>query len=99
MPDNSTETRSVSRPPSDGSELIPAEVQGKLDNEGNPLVDQPIKEGYTVDDEGILNNYAIEPEEYQASYPAPYEQRRYLLQGAIAIVFVAFIVWVAFTVS
>ncbi|ACK66324.1 conserved hypothetical protein [Rippkaea orientalis PCC 8801] len=99
MPNNSTETRAINRPPSDGSELIPAEVTAKIDNKGNSFVDQSLADGYTVDDEGIINNYAIEPEEYRATYPAPYEQRRYLVQGAIAIVFVAFIVWVAFTVS
>jgi hypothetical protein len=99
MSDNRTQTRTVASTPSDGSELVPAEVQGKVDNNGNPLVSQSLNNGYKVDDEGIINNYAIEPEEYRASYPAPYEQRRYLRQGAIAFVFIAFVIWVAFTVS
>ncbi|GBF82813.1 photosystem II assembly protein Psb34 [Aphanothece sacrum] len=98
MPNN-TETRALERPVSDGSELIPAEVQGSLDDDGNISLNKPLGDGYTVDDEGLFNNYAIEPDLQPATYPAPYQQRRYLLQGAIAMVFVAFIVWVAFAVS
>ncbi len=99
MSNNNIETKAVPRPPSDGSELIPAEVSTKFSDSGNTSPDPSLADGYTIDDEGIVNNYAVEPEEYRASYPAPYEQRRYLLQGAIAMVFIAFIVWVAFTVS
>jgi hypothetical protein len=98
MPDN-TETTTVSRPFSDGSELIPAEVGANLDSDGNISLDKPLGDGYTVDEEGLFNNYAIEPDLQPATYPAPYQQRRYILQGAIAIVFLAFIVWVAFAVS
>lgn len=32
---------------------------------------------------GFLNNYAVEPQPYYAEYPAPFQQRRYLVQGAI----------------
>ncbi|MEA5532513.1 photosystem II assembly protein Psb34 [Crocosphaera sp. XPORK-15E] len=99
MPNNSTETRAVPRHPSDGSELIPAEVKKNLSDSGNISLEKPLAEGYTVSDEGIINNYAIEPDLQAADYPAPYQQRRYLFQGAIAMVFVAFIVWVAFAVS
>ncbi|MEA5537068.1 photosystem II assembly protein Psb34 [Crocosphaera sp. XPORK-15E] len=34
-------------------------------------------------DNGLLNNYAVEPKPYYAQYPAPYQQRRYLIQGAL----------------
>ncbi|ACB52057.1 hypothetical protein cce_2709 [Crocosphaera subtropica ATCC 51142] len=99
MPNNSIESRAVARPPSDGSELIPAEVSRNFSNSGNQSPDPVLKDGYTRDDEGIINNYAIEPDEYQADYPAPYQQRRYLFQGAIAVVFIGCIIWVAFIVS
>lgn len=98
MPNN-IETRTVPLHHSDGSELIPAEVQANLDNDGNISLNKPLGDGYTVDEEGLFNNYAIEPDLQPAAYPAPYQQRRYLLQGAIAMVFLAFIVWVAFAVS
>ncbi len=44
---------------------------------------------YTIQfDNGTLNNYAVEPQMTYAEYPAVYEQRRYLIQGAIAALFV-----------
>ena len=50
-------------------------------------------------DNGVLNNYAVEPQVTYEEYPAVYEQRRYLLQGAIASLFVTAIVLVSFAVS
>ncbi|NER84478.1 MAG: ssl1498 family light-harvesting-like protein, partial [Leptolyngbya sp. SIO1D8] len=35
----------------------------------------------TIDETGRLNNYAVEPEMYFASYPSPEQQQRYMLQG------------------
>lgn len=37
----------------------------------------------TINEEGILNNYATEPEMYYADYPSPEQQRSYTFQGAI----------------
>jgi hypothetical protein len=54
---------------------------------------------YTVNNEGLLNNYAIEPPVYPAEYPSPNQQQRYALQGAIAALFVAFTVLTAIAVS
>jgi hypothetical protein len=53
----------------------------------------------TTDENGILNNYAVEPRMSYAEYPAVYEQRRYLIQGAIAALFVTACVLVSFAVS
>jgi hypothetical protein len=50
-------------------------------------------------DNGTLNNYAVEPAISYAEYPALYEQRRYLQQGAIATLLVTAIVFVSFVVS
>ena len=50
-------------------------------------------------DNGILNNYATEPEMTYAQYPSLYEQKRYLQQGAIALLLVAATVFVSFVVS
>jgi hypothetical protein len=53
----------------------------------------------TVNEEGILNNYATEPQIYYAEYPAIWQQRRYVFQGAVATIFVTALVLVAFAVS
>ena len=50
-------------------------------------------------DNGILNNYANEPDTYYTSSPTPYQIRRYLRQGAIATLLVSFFVALAFIVS
>ncbi|EAZ92000.1 photosystem II assembly protein Psb34 [Crocosphaera chwakensis] len=50
-------------------------------------------------DNGLTNTYAIEPKSYYAQYPAPYQQRRYLVQGAIATLFVTGLVAVSAIIS
>jgi hypothetical protein len=50
-------------------------------------------------DNGLLNNYAVEPKPYYAEYPAPFQQRRYLVQGAIAAAFVTSLVIVSAVIS
>ena len=50
-------------------------------------------------DNGILNNYAVEPQTYYAGKLAPYQQRRYLIQGLIATLFVTGLVIVAAVIS
>ncbi len=55
---------------------------------------------YTVQlDKGVLNNYAVEPQVTYEEYPAVYEQKRYIVQGAIAALFVTAIVFISFAVS
>ena len=53
----------------------------------------------TQKDNGILNNYAVEPEMTYAEYPGFYEQRSYLKQGAIAALFVTSLIMISFIVS
>jgi len=84
---------------SDGSELIPAEVQAKIRSHSGQVSDTPEMEGYTVDDEGIINACAIEPVMYFAEYPTHQEQHRYLFQGAIAALVITIMVFIAFSVS
>ncbi|MEA5511819.1 ssl1498 family light-harvesting-like protein [Crocosphaera sp. UHCC 0190] len=50
-------------------------------------------------DNGILNNYAAEPKPYYAQYPAPFQQRRYLVQGAMAALFVTSLIIVSAVIS
>ncbi|MBD2429763.1 MULTISPECIES: photosystem II assembly protein Psb34 [Fischerella] len=53
----------------------------------------------TVNEEGILNNYATEPQMYYAEYPAIWQQRRYVFQGVVATILVTALVLLAFAVS
>ena len=50
-------------------------------------------------DNGTLNNYAVEPKMTFAEYPAVYEQRRYIVQGAIASLIVTATILISFAVS
>ena len=50
-------------------------------------------------DNGVLNNYAVEPKVTYEEYPAVYEQKRLWIQGALATLFVTAIVFVSFAVS
>ncbi|WP_026086221.1 MULTISPECIES: photosystem II assembly protein Psb34 [Fischerella] len=84
---------------SDGSELIPAEVQARKHRDGSQLLNLPLATGYTVNDEGMINNYAIQPAMSLAEYPSPEQQQRYIFQGAVAILFVALTLMTAFAVS
>jgi hypothetical protein len=54
---------------------------------------------YTVNETGVLNNYAVEPELYFAEYPSPEQQRRYMFQGAVAILLVSVTILTALAVS
>jgi hypothetical protein len=78
---------------SDGSELIPSEIKSDLQSSDNLVA------GYTKDDEGIINNYALEPDISAATYPTPKQQLRYVFLGAGAILFVATLLLIAFAVS
>lgn len=53
----------------------------------------------TTDETGRLNNYATEPEIYLASYPAPEQQRRYLLQGGMATLLMTALLLISLAVS
>lgn len=91
--------KAVAHSPSDGSELIPAEVQAKKRQETSKSLNEPLGGGYTVDERGIVNNYAIEPEMSESEYPSPKQQRRYIFLGVAALLLVAVAVWIAFAVS
>lgn len=84
---------------SDGSELIPAEVQVNVCYDEAQSIANPSTSGSTVDDEGLINNYAIEPDMYPSDYPSPWQQRRYIFLGVGAVLFVVTLILVAFTVS
>ncbi|NMF86754.1 ssl1498 family light-harvesting-like protein [Nodosilinea sp. P-1105] len=85
---------------SDGGQLIPAEVQANIrHHDTDPLTQDVAVPGTTVDDEGLINNFATEPKVYPSKYPSPRQQRRYILLGSAAVLLVAFLVWISFSVS
>ena len=51
------------------------------------------------DENGIINNFAKEPQMYYADEPSSQEQRNYLLWGAIASVVIVGSVFTAVVVS
>ncbi len=53
----------------------------------------------TTDERGILNNYAYEPKVTYEEYPAVYEQKRYVVRGAIAALLVTATIFISFAVS
>jgi hypothetical protein len=91
--------QAVEHPPSDDGEQLPAEVEANTHEETSQSLNEPLGAGYTVNEEGILNNYAIEPKMSTAEYPSLKQQRRYILLGAAAILFIALAVWIAFAAS
>ena len=114
MTNQSNQTESQEKNYSDGSELIPAEVVARQKREGNEPPNTPVPQlneaqtnpdnidttgGYTVDQEGLVNNYAVTPEVYPAKFPSEQQQKRYVVQGAIAMVFISFLIVTAFVVS
>jgi hypothetical protein len=52
-----------------------------------------------TDEQGIINNFAKEPQIYYADAPSSQEKRNYILWGAIALVVVAVSVFTAVVVS
>jgi hypothetical protein len=54
---------------------------------------------YTVDETGVMNNYAVEPKTYFAAYPSVEQQRQYLFQGVLAVLLVSATILTALAVS
>gem|GEM_PF-2131851 len=84
---------------SDGSELIPAEIQANTQEEINQCLNKSLEGGYVIDDEGIINNYAIEADMYMANYPSPEQQKRYVFLGAGAMLLITVTLLISFAVS
>ncbi|HCF27368.1 MAG TPA: ssl1498 family light-harvesting-like protein [Cyanobacteria bacterium UBA11049] len=54
---------------------------------------------YTNEEGGRLNNFAVEPKVYQADPPSPTQKRNYIIGGVAAVILLAGIMFVAFSVS
>jgi hypothetical protein len=53
----------------------------------------------TINEEGILNNYAKEPQIYCATYPTQQQQRQYAVQAAFATLLVTTLILISWGVS
>jgi hypothetical protein len=84
---------------SDGTELIPSEVQASIRHDEAQSVDIPFVVGYTIDDEGLVNNFAIESDIYLSDYPSPRQQRQYIVLGVAAFSFIVMLLLTAVFVS
>ena len=79
--------------------LVPAEASVRSQREGQQFLRQPNTLGATVDQEGLTNNYAVEPQMYYANFPAPEQVRSYLKQGAAAALLTVAVLLTALAVS
>ena len=65
--------------------LKPAAVQANQrhdeDNQGQPVQPSAIS-GSTLDDEGLINNFAVEPTVYPSEYPSPPSARALCSHGS-----------------
>lgn len=70
--DDSKMTEKKERSDNYDPHIVPAETEARMEREGRDFMHTPdgepgadnTTEGYTVDKEGLLNNYAVEPEMY-----------------------------------
>lgn len=79
--------------------LVPTEVRSRMQREGSDFLRRPTINGVTVDQEGLTNSYAIEPNMYYSVFPSPEQARRYALQGAAATLLVIGLIATSFAVS
>jgi hypothetical protein len=84
---------------SDGSELVPAEARSRMQREGSRFLRRPNLNGATVDQEGLTNNYAVEPDMYYAVFPSQEQARQYALQGLAAATLIFGLIFTSFVVS
>jgi hypothetical protein len=54
---------------------------------------------YTKDDDGRINNFAVEPKIYSAEPPNPQQQRNYIILGIAAAALVGGVIAIAVLVS
>ena len=53
----------------------------------------------TIDETGVWNNYAAEPDMYFAEYPSPEKQKAYAIQGAVAVALISAVMTIALIAS
>jgi hypothetical protein len=84
---------------SNSRELIPTEVRSRMQREGNTFLRRPALNGATVDQEGLTNNYAVEPDMYYSVFPSPEQVRHYAVQGVAAALLMAGLIVTSIAIS
>ena len=79
--------------------MIPAEIQADRREEINQCLNKSLESGYTIDDEGIINNYATETDMSLANYPSPEQKKHYFFLGAGATLLITVALLISFAVS
>jgi hypothetical protein len=54
---------------------------------------------YTKDDDGRINNFAVEPKIYAAEPPTPQQQKTYIILGVVAAALITGLIMIATVVS
>jgi hypothetical protein len=80
-------------------ELVPTEVRSRMQREGDRFLKRPSLNGSTVDQEGLTNNYAVEPTVYYSLFPSPEQMKQYALQGAAAVLLITGLIITSVAVS
>lgn len=80
-------------------ELVPAEARSRMQREGNEFLNRPFLNGATVDQEGLTNNYAVEPPMYAALFPSPEQARQYAFQAVAATALIVGLIATSVAVS
>ena len=80
---------------SDKSKLTPAEVKADTNNYSN----KSRESDYTVDEVGIVSNYAAEPDASSANNLSSKQQKPYILFGIGATLFIAIALATAFNLN
>ncbi|MGJ3251182.1 MAG: photosystem II assembly protein Psb34 [Elainellaceae cyanobacterium] len=82
-----------------GTELVPTEARSRMQREGRDFLRRPALNGATVDQEGLTNNYAVEPNMYYSVFPSPEQARQYAFQGAAAALLIVGLIVTSVAVS
>ncbi|ANV83081.1 hypothetical protein AWQ21_00940 [Picosynechococcus sp. PCC 7003] len=92
---------------SSGEELVPAEVAARKAREGEFTPDPKqgkdksvdTTAGYTVSEQGLVNNYAVTPEVYEEQKSSVQKRRDYTMLGVVALAVGILLIGAAITVN
>ncbi len=54
---------------------------------------------YTEEEDGRLNNFAVQPKMYVANPPTKKQQRNYIIMGLLSLLLVSGLIWITVSIS
>lgn len=75
--------------------MIPAEIQTYIHPAEAQSIDTPFAADCTIDGEGLLNHFSVEPDMYPSEYPLLRQQRYYDVLEATDVLLVVMLMRVA----